>query len=115
MDKTGESQLNLHDEIFTVRLGADGKPVPYVEKEKEGVSQERKLDAKPEDRCGSCYGAETQSQPCCNTCEGCLFLASLTWPDVKAAYSRKGWSYSGTSQFTQVWSLVNLKFTCASV
>ena len=33
------------------------------------------------DYCGSCYGADTAEQPCCNTCES-----------VVTAYNGKGWS-----------------------
>ena len=39
--------------------------------------------------CGSCYGAETASRPCCNTCE-----------EVKDAMEQKGWSYD-SSKFSQ--------------
>lgn len=59
--------------MFLVRLGKDGKPVPYLEKTKEEVSQERDLHLKAssqDEDCPSCYGAETDDAPCCRTCDG---------------------------------------------
>lgn len=101
MDKTGNTQLNLHDEIYTVRLNLNGVPIPNVESLKEGVGQERNLD-EPQG-CGSCYGAETPSQPCCNTCDGRTSCSlQLKMAEVRLAYNRKGWAFSNDNKFSQV-------------
>ena len=44
-----------------------------------------------ENRCESCYGAETSDQMCCNTCE-----------DVREAYRKKGWALSEVDNIKQV-------------
>ncbi|XP_015748056.1 PREDICTED: endoplasmic reticulum-Golgi intermediate compartment protein 3-like [Acropora digitifera] len=43
-----------------------------------------------ENRCESCYGAETSDQMCCNTCE-----------DVREAYRKKGWALSEVDNIKQ--------------
>lgn len=41
--------------------------------------------------CGSCYGAETDLYPCCETCE-----------DVRNAYRDKGWAFTSAKDVAQV-------------
>jgi hypothetical protein len=45
-------------------------------------------DSKP--GCGSCYGAQTQPNQCCNTCE-----------DVREAYRIRGWAFSNPEGIAQ--------------
>jgi len=40
--------------------------------------------------CGSCFGAETEAKPCCNTCE-----------EVQQAYNAKGWAFSDPHRIIQ--------------
>lgn len=42
--------------------------------------------------CSSCYGAESQSIKCCNTCE-----------EVQEAYRAKGWAFVDASKVKQVY------------
>ena len=51
-----------------------------------------------ENRCESCYGAETSDQMCCNTCE-----------DVREAYRKKGWALSEVDNIKQV---LETKYWC---
>lgn len=44
----------------------------------------------PADYCGSCYGAEREASPCCNTCD-----------EVKAAYRAKRWGVLDEAQYEQ--------------
>eukprot|EP01126_Amoeba_proteus_P067499 TRINITY_DN9981_c0_g1_i2.p1 TRINITY_DN9981_c0_g1~~TRINITY_DN9981_c0_g1_i2.p1 ORF type:complete len:394 (+),score=67.54 TRINITY_DN9981_c0_g1_i2:182-1363(+) len=89
IDKSGRYQLNIRDDIYTVRLGKDGLPVPFSEKTREIVSSNSSLDLSaevlnPENlTCGSCYGAETPEQPCCRTCD-----------DVRRAYAAMAWAFT---------------------
>lgn len=43
------------------------------------------------DGCGSCYGAETELYPCCETCD-----------DVRNAYRDKGWAFTSAKDVAQV-------------
>ncbi len=42
------------------------------------------------DKCGSCYGAESDDLKCCNTCD-----------DVREAYRKKGWSFAVRNNIKQ--------------
>jgi len=85
IDKSGEHQLDLHHDLFTLRLNRDGQPVEEG-REKEHVGEDRALPnvtirgGPPP--CGNCWGAESPDVACCNTCD-----------DVKKAYLAKGWSF----------------------
>jgi len=96
IEKTSNSQLNIHDNVFTTRL-RDGKPITEKATEPESVSQERekqksvkKEEVEEGEKCGDCYGAQTADHPCCNTCE-----------DVRNAYSRRGWAFHQSEKIIQ--------------
>jgi endoplasmic reticulum-Golgi intermediate compartment protein 3 len=85
MDISGETQTDIAHDLFKTRLDVNGKP-------KEEQTMKVSLQSLPSGNttqveqttraaCESCYGAETQSHPCCSTCD-----------DVKIAYRTKGWS-----------------------
>lgn len=95
MDKTGDHQLNIHDNIFTTRVSRDGTPIADAVKEVVGVDKhEATVDIKEHleqpTTCGDCYGAETEQHPCCNTCD-----------EVKDAYRRKGWAFQDVVRIKQ--------------
>lgn len=86
MDISGEQHLNIRHDIFKKRIDAhgnvievrqDGIGAPKIEKplQKHGGRLEHN-----ETYCGSCFGAETADDHCCNSCE-----------EVQEAYRKKGW------------------------
>eukprot|EP01097_Dermamoeba_algensis_P010209 TRINITY_DN7451_c0_g1_i1.p1 TRINITY_DN7451_c0_g1~~TRINITY_DN7451_c0_g1_i1.p1 ORF type:complete len:214 (-),score=42.59 TRINITY_DN7451_c0_g1_i1:702-1343(-) len=103
MDSTGEHQLDVAHNIFKKRIDKDGKPLGILKEEVLGsmVSQaakekrEGKKDDKPapeaeKPTCGSCYGAESETFKCCNTCE-----------DVREAYRQRGWAFANVEGIEQ--------------
>jgi len=92
MDKTGNHQLNIHDNIVTIRLDKFGIPVPDTAR-REVIGEDKTLpdvDLKEKVECGSCYGAESDDKSCCNTCD-----------DVQEAYRKKGWAFTSPNQIVQ--------------
>lgn len=97
MDLTGD-RADAEHQLFKVRM----KDGVEVETEKvENINSEKVVEENPEEtglalqkteeeECQSCYGAETQEQPCCNNCE-----------EVQQAYRNKGWAIEDFSKFTQ--------------
>lgn len=66
-----------HD-VYKKRLQADGTPIDEGTKHTIGPEN---LDLMSRDNidengtvCGSCYGAQTTAQPCCNTCDEVMAL-----------------------------------------
>jgi len=106
MDVSGELQLEVDHDIYRRRLSSAGKPIHQAEKHE--VNPQKKTPdsstqgdpADPNNNnnnnnngtpyCGSCYGAQTEERPCCDTCQ-----------DIRDAYSRKGWVIRDLSQFDQ--------------
>ncbi|KAG7029621.1 Endoplasmic reticulum-Golgi intermediate compartment protein 3 [Cucurbita argyrosperma subsp. argyrosperma] len=100
MDISGEQHLDVvrmkHD-IIKKRLDSHGNAIearpdgigaPKLEKplQKHGGRLEHN-----ETYCGSCYGAESADDDCCNSCE-----------DVREAYRKKGWAVSNPDLIDQV-------------
>lgn len=67
--------LQASHDVKKQRLGANGAPVSQVEQHDVKQTQRNK-DANVTG-CGSCYGAESETMKCCNTCEdvSCMFAA----------------------------------------
>ena len=72
VQKTVPNLLQDHD-VYKKRLQADGTPIDEGIKHTIGPEN---LDLMSKDNvdengtaCGSCYGAQTATQPCCNTCD----------------------------------------------
>ena len=61
--------------LFKERVDKNGNPIPLHQ---------------IADKCGSCYGAESQDFKCCNTCE-----------DIVKAYQAKGWKVENLSAWGQ--------------
>ncbi|KAG0570629.1 hypothetical protein M758_6G169600 [Ceratodon purpureus] len=97
MDISGEQHLDVKHDIFKKRLDAHGKVIepakqdsvnqPTLEKplQKHGGRLEHN-----ETYCGSCFGAETEEDHCCNNCE-----------EVREAYRKKGWALSNPDLIDQ--------------
>jgi len=87
MDISGEHQLDVAHNILKKRLGSDGLPIITAPPIKEdAVNKKPPGEEKKENEvgyCGSCYGAETNELPCCNTCD-----------QVREAYLKKGWGFN---------------------
>ncbi len=105
MDSAGELQLDLAHNVFKKRL-RDGQPVGVV---RENVAQrgdattvapqpnattvpvEAAAAVVPhKSACGSCYGAQTRADQCCNTCE-----------EVREAYRIRGWAFANPEGIAQ--------------
>lgn len=85
MDTLGEQHLQIDHNIYKRKLDLNGKPIE--EPQKEDITIKTKINnttisATNKTECGSCYGAETQPNQCCNTCA-----------EVKAAYASKQWAF----------------------
>lgn len=80
MDVGGDNQLNMEHDMLKQRLSPFGVPVgePGIEIIGE---KEAELEPLPADYCGPCYGSETDTIKCCNTCD-----------DLKEMYIKKGWT-----------------------
>ncbi|CAL1682124.1 unnamed protein product [Lasius platythorax] len=87
MDTTGEQHLHIEHNIFKRRLDLNGKPIEDPQRtnitDTKAVNKttEKAMEISSTETCGDCYGAATESQRCCNTCE-----------DVREAYRLKKWA-----------------------
>jgi hypothetical protein len=120
MDISGEHQLDILHTIFKRRLDENGVPKAAAERDenihsnksivraqvkkvkdgKEGKTLDTgraeeaeavvPVPSADEKECGSCYGAETISGQCCNTCD-----------EVREAYRSKGWAFAFAMHITQ--------------
>lgn len=93
MDVSGEQQIDVMHSMLKRRMDVDGNPID--ENAEKGDLGDKSHEAKEilkldENRCESCYGAETSDQMCCNTCE-----------DVREAYRKKGWALSEVDNIKQ--------------
>ncbi|KAL5857297.1 hypothetical protein ACOSQ3_004755 [Xanthoceras sorbifolium] len=96
MDISGEQHLDIRHDIFKKRIDAHGNVIevkqdvigaPKIEKplQRHGGRLEHN-----ETYCGSCFGAETSDDDCCNSCE-----------EVQEAYRRKGWAMTNADLIDQ--------------
>lgn len=93
MDVSGEQQPDLDHNIFKKRFDEHGKPVSDAPDEKMATEPKPKSSGnktEEEAKCESCYGAESDALPCCNTCE-----------DVRNAYRGKGWAFKNPGEIEQ--------------
>ncbi|XP_073143213.1 uncharacterized protein [Henckelia pumila] len=96
MDISGERHLDIRHDIFKKRIDSYGKVVgtrqdgigaPKIEKPLQRHGGRLEHDEK---YCGSCFGAETTDDECCNSCE-----------EVREAYRKKGWAITNTDLIDQ--------------
>uniref|UniRef100_A0A0N4ZK95 Endoplasmic reticulum-Golgi intermediate compartment protein 3 n=1 Tax=Parastrongyloides trichosuri TaxID=131310 RepID=A0A0N4ZK95_PARTI len=85
LDQGGQSQENIVDNVYKTRLDSEGNIKANAEILKHEVNKNNTLlsivngtTIKPDNYCGSCYGA---IEGCCNTCES-----------VREAYNLRGWN-----------------------
>jgi endoplasmic reticulum-Golgi intermediate compartment protein 3 len=93
---SGQKLEGVMHHVHKHRLDKFGKEIGFKEKHelggtlktrkelnKKAVANSTKAITKKKADCKSCYGAETEELPCCNTCE-----------QVREAYRKKGWAFS---------------------
>lgn len=93
-DVSGEQHIDIEHNVYKRRLDLDGKPIEDPVRDLSVGEAVAKVENKTEDagteieavKCLSCYGAETEDQKCCNTCE-----------EVKQQYLRKSWKFVPTT------------------
>lgn len=96
MDISGERHMDITHDIFKKRIDShnnvigvrqDGIGAPKIERplQRHGGRLEHN-----ETYCGSCFGAETTDDECCNSCE-----------EVREAYRKKGWGLTNTDLIDQ--------------
>eukprot|EP01027_Heterolobosea_sp_BB2_P002026 GEZU01003044.1.p1 GENE.GEZU01003044.1~~GEZU01003044.1.p1 ORF type:complete len:389 (+),score=137.51 GEZU01003044.1:121-1287(+) len=106
MDVTGEHQINVEHTVFKTKLDREGRIITESIQRMERETRKPEAEMSEEDKklavalekyknrgadyCGSCYGAESDDQKCCNTCD-----------DIRNAYRRKGWAFTPTDQIEQ--------------
>jgi len=96
MDIAGEHQLDVEHNLFKKRLTPDGRPLGIEKGELEpavtpySTSSADTAESVTEKQCGSCYGAETDLDQCCNTCA-----------EVREAYRKKGWAFTDPNSIEQ--------------
>uniref|UniRef100_A0A0K0E9C5 Endoplasmic reticulum-Golgi intermediate compartment protein 3 n=1 Tax=Strongyloides stercoralis TaxID=6248 RepID=A0A0K0E9C5_STRER len=94
LDQGGQSQENIVDNVYKMRLDSNGNLKANSEMIKLEINKNHTIISNnittttvPENYCGSCYGAATG---CCNTCE-----------DVRSAYEQRGWSIEDLDKVEQ--------------
>ncbi|KAL7116668.1 hypothetical protein ACP275_03G018500 [Erythranthe tilingii] len=89
MDISGEQHLDVRHDIIKKRIDTHGNVIETRPDTIGGPKIERPLQRHGgrlehnETYCGSCFGAETSEDECCNNCE-----------EVREAYRKKGWALS---------------------
>ncbi|XP_010690474.2 uncharacterized protein LOC104904004 [Beta vulgaris subsp. vulgaris] len=95
-DISGERHFDIRHDIVKTRVDAHGR---MIEAKKDGIGApkiEKPLQKHGgrlehnEEYCGSCYGAETSDDHCCNSCE-----------EVREAYRKKGWALTNMDLIDQ--------------
>ncbi|KAG8368684.1 hypothetical protein BUALT_Bualt15G0071300 [Buddleja alternifolia] len=96
MDISGERHMDIRHDIFKKRIDSHGN---VIETRQDGIGApkiERPLQRHGgrlehnETYCGSCFGAETSDDECCNSCE-----------EVREAYRKKGWGMTNPDLIDQ--------------
>jgi hypothetical protein len=103
MDSAGELQLELSHNLFKKRLrdgvpvgvvrenvAQRGDPVPVANVSSPSPAANAASASSANPACGSCYGAQTRPEQCCNTCE-----------EVREAYRIRGWAFANSEGIAQ--------------
>eukprot|EP01018_Ginkgo_biloba_P033910 Gb_08844 [translate_table: standard] len=96
MDISGEQHLDVKHNIIKKRIDSSGN---VIETRSDGIGSPKienplqrhggRLEHN-ETYCGSCFGAETSDEDCCNSCE-----------EVREAYRKKGWAMTNPDLIDQ--------------
>ena len=90
LDVSGETADAEH-QLFKTRLDKDGNTIETEKVKELNLAKNRdSREAEEIEKCGSCYGAESETHKCCQTCE-----------DVLSAYREKGWGVEDPRKFEQ--------------
>ncbi|TGZ75422.1 hypothetical protein CRM22_000378 [Opisthorchis felineus] len=89
MDSTGEQKIDVNQQIYKTRIDSAGFPIGATRRDDANPSQ-GKVATKGPDYCGSCYGAESETRKCCNTCK-----------EIQLAYQERHWVVKNLSVFEQ--------------
>jgi hypothetical protein len=89
MDISGDLQRDLAHNIIKTRLEENGAIIPNSHSSDLESDIARNHAVVP-GYCGSCYGAQTTEEQCCNTCE-----------EVREAYVNRGWSFGNPDGIEQ--------------
>lgn len=96
MDISGEQHRNIKHDIFKKRIDTSGNVIGVRQDGIGAPTIERPLQRHGgrlehnETYCGSCFGAETSDDDCCNSCE-----------EVREAYSKRGWGMTNPDLIDQ--------------
>ncbi|CAL8104741.1 unnamed protein product [Calicophoron daubneyi] len=91
MDTTGEQKIDVMHEVYKTPVDTNGATI--ADSVRHAVNDPVKpdiSDRKDPNYCGSCYGAETSTRKCCNTCK-----------EVQLAYHELHWVVQNVSIFKQ--------------
>lgn len=97
LDVLGARQIGLFHRIHKQPIDFEGSKISRKSKAdvgdvlepQGGLNEGTDKPERPDDYCGSCYGAETEGE-CCNTCD-----------EVRAAYNEKGWQLRSVKEIEQ--------------
>ncbi|KAJ9505774.1 hypothetical protein QJQ45_021497 [Haematococcus lacustris] len=91
MDVSGDLHLDVQDhDIYKQRLSANGNPLKEAARHDVASTKAATQLVNGNVTCGACYGAEEAEGQCCNTCD-----------EVRAAYRKKGWAFTGLEHIDQ--------------
>ncbi|OON15041.1 hypothetical protein X801_09162, partial [Opisthorchis viverrini] len=89
MDSTGEQKIDVNQQIYKTRIDTTGSPISATRLDGANPSKGQVVTKGP-DYCGSCYGAESETRKCCNTCK-----------EIQLAYQERHWVVKNLSVFEQ--------------
>ncbi|KAG5453770.1 Endoplasmic reticulum-Golgi intermediate compartment protein 3 [Clonorchis sinensis] len=89
MDSTGEQKIDVSQQIYKTRIDSTGSPISATRRD-DGNPSKGQVVTKGPDYCGSCYGAESETRKCCNTCK-----------EIQLAYQERHWVVKNLSVFEQ--------------
>ncbi|GAA53334.1 endoplasmic reticulum-Golgi intermediate compartment protein 3 [Clonorchis sinensis] len=89
MDSTGEQKIDVSQQIYKTRIDSTGSPISATRRD-DGNPSKGQVVTKDPDYCGSCYGAESETRKCCNTCK-----------EIQLAYQERHWVVKNLSVFEQ--------------
>ncbi|GFH13985.1 uncharacterized protein HaLaN_09956, partial [Haematococcus lacustris] len=90
MDVSGDLHLDVDHDIYKQRLSANGNPLKEAARHDVASTKAATQLVNGNVTCGACYGAEEAEGQCCNTCD-----------EVRAAYRKKGWAFTGLEHIDQ--------------